>query len=148
MNLFHCNDYFIYDDGFKHDFYLSKLELRKKSLNSKPLKKVYNESEFYFLVNQPTNTNLLHYFTPGEGMLRVYNLESEKWKSFSAVEPIPVYSATVYDPKRERFYLVGGEISNRKYSKILWYHRQEGWGSAPLKIARSSAMVTLIESGK
>ena len=44
MNLFNNNEYYIYDDDLKHDFYLSKLEIKKKSLSNKPLKKVYNES--------------------------------------------------------------------------------------------------------
>lgn len=76
MNLFNCNDYYIYEDNFKHDFYLSKLEIRKKSLNNRPLKKIYNESEFYFLINQPTHTSLLHYFSPNDGILRVYDIQT------------------------------------------------------------------------
>ena len=42
MDMLESNEYFIYDDDCRHDFYLSKLELKKKSLQNRPLKKIHN----------------------------------------------------------------------------------------------------------
>lgn len=49
MSSFDINEYFLYDDC-KHDFYLSSLELKKKFLHNKLLKKIQNPSKLYFLI--------------------------------------------------------------------------------------------------
>ena len=74
MDLYSSAEYFTYDDDMKHDFFISKLELKKRNLGSKPLKKVHNESELYFLIDRPTDTKFLHYFS--QNSVRVYNIEN------------------------------------------------------------------------
>ncbi len=86
----------------------------------------------------------MHYFSSGERVLRLYNLDYNKWseKRFE-MDFMPNYGATVYEPMHGRFYLIGGEVSGKKSNMIYWFGN-EGWRSAPLLNARSSAMATIL----
>lgn len=93
---FDNNEYYIYDN-VKHDFFLSRLELKRKPIQQKLLQKVYNESDLYFLIDNYQQGNFLHYFTSGDNLLRMYNLDVGTWTQRKFIDPIvPNYAATLY----------------------------------------------------
>lgn len=141
------NQYWAYDQ-IRHDFYLSRLTLKKNVFNVKLLKKINNESKKYFLIGDYQQGKHLHYFSPTDSCIRLYDIELEKWKSFTSKKNLPSFGATVHDPKSGRFYLVGGTLNGRKSNTIYYYHPQTGWDESRIgmTVARSSAMVTLLSS--
>ena len=145
MNI-ETNEYYAYDDNFKHDFFLSRLELKKRTLNNKLLEKVQNESNLYFLIDDYKQGNYLHYFSSGENLLRVFDLETRIWKEikFESKKELPAYGATVYDRQSGRFYIIGGEIMGQKTQSIIWYSKNEGWNESQMRVPRSSTMATLL----
>lgn len=56
---------------------------------------------------------------------------------------MPYYGTTVYEPNQGIFYLIGGEIKNKKTNQIISYS-QDGWRKYEMMIPRSSAMATII----
>lgn len=145
MNI-QTNEYYAYDDNFKHDFFLSRLELKRKTLNNKLLQKVYNESDLYFLIDDYNQGNCLHYFSSGQNLLRIFDLETRTWKEikYNNQKQLPAYGATLYDRQSGRFYMIGGEFFNNKCQSVIWYSKNGGWGEAQAIIPRSSVMATLL----
>ena len=68
------NQYWSYGK-IKHDFFLSKLTLKKEVFNYKLLKKMQNNSKLYFLIDNYDQDKYLHYFSPTDNSIRVYNIE-------------------------------------------------------------------------
>ena len=91
----------------------------------------------------------MHYFSPTDSCMRVFDVEQEKWKIYTKKDGLPRFGASIYDPKSKRFYLVGGIEEGRygqKSNSIIWFSLKDGWGEAKMEKGRSSAMVTMIES--
>lgn len=70
---FQTNEYYTYEQ-IKHDFYLSRLELKKNVFNTKLLKKVHNDSKLYFLIDDYDQGKFLHYFSSADKCIRIYDI--------------------------------------------------------------------------
>lgn len=86
---------------------------------------MYNESDLYFLIDDYKQGHYLHYFSAGEGVLRIFDLETRGWREvkFDAKREMPGFGATLYEPRSGRFYLIGGEAMGKKCQSIIWYSK-------------------------